>query len=135
MTHPTKWKVTGGLPLRLVTAASLLTLVACASTPPHPTAALQAAEQAITSAEQARVADFASPELTEARTKLTAARAADQQQQMVVAQRLAEQARADAELAFAKAGAIKAMKVNEEMQQSNDSLNQEMMRNTGDAQQ
>jgi hypothetical protein len=121
------------LPLA-VAAAGLLALTACAAAPEHPTQALQAAEQAITTAEQARVADTASPELTEAREKLTAARAADQQEKMVLALRLAEQSRVDAELAFAKAGAAKAKLVNDEMHKSNNSLNQEMQRNTGETQ-
>lgn len=117
-------------PWRMATATGvLLTLVACASAPP-PTQALQAAEQAIRNAEQARVADHASPELAEARQRLTAARAAVVEEKMTKALHLAEQARADAELAIAKAAVVKAQAVNEDMRKSNTTLKQEMQRDT-----
>lgn len=120
------------LPL-LVTAAAagLFTLSGCMSPPPAPTQELQAAESAITAAEQARVADYASPELGEARDKLAAARTAVEQEKMVLAQRLAEQSRVDAELAAARSDAAKAKEVNDEMMKSTDSMKQEMQRNTG----
>lgn len=111
---------------------SLLLLGGCASKPVPPTAELQAAEQAITSAERARVADYASVELSEARDKLSAARSAVQEEKMVKAQRLAQQARVDAELASAKAEVAKARVVNEQMQKGTDTLKQEMQRTTGD---
>lgn len=121
-----------GQGLRLsAAAAALLALAACAFAPVPPTEALQAAETAISNAEQARIADYASPELGVAREKLTAARAAAQREEMTLAQRLAEQSRAEAELASAKAGASKAKAVNDEMRKSTDSLKQEMQRNTG----
>lgn len=116
--------------LRVSAAVGLLTLAACASTPKAPDQALQAAELAITTAEQARVADYASPELGEARLKLSAARAAVQEKNMVQAERLAQQARADAELALAKADAAKAKAVNEELNKSTEILKTEMQRNT-----
>lgn len=121
-----------GLSLRLPAAAAVLfALAGCASAPKPPTEALQAAEQAIANAEKSRVADYASPELGEAREKLTAARSAVDKEQMVLAQRLAEQSRADAELASAKAEVAKARAVNEEMQKSTNTLKQEMQRNPG----
>lgn len=117
---------------RLATSATgLLLLAACASVPLPPTEALKAAEQAIASAEKARVADYASPELGQAREKLTAANAAVQKEDMVVAQRLAEQSRADAELALAKSDAAKAKTVNDEMKNSTEAMKQEMQRNPG----
>lgn len=94
--------------------AGILLLGACASTP-APQAALQAAEMAITSAEQARVADYAAPELGEARSKLTAARTAIQEKDMVLAERLAEQSRLGAELAIARVEVEKTKAVNDEM--------------------
>lgn len=106
-------------------------LSSCASPPKPPTQELQAADLAINTAEQARVADYASPELGEAREKLTAARVAVEKKDMVAAQRLAEQSRVDAELALAKANAQKAKAINEEMQKSISTLKQEMQRNTG----
>ncbi len=80
------------LTTRALAAATLggsLLLSACASTPPAPIVALQAAEQAIATADRTRVADTSSPELNEARVKLTAAQAAAQQERMVEAERLA----------------------------------------------
>lgn len=118
--------------LRLLAAATgLLTLAACASAPPAPAHALQAAETAITSAEQARVADYASIELNEARENLAAARKAVQDEDMARAERLAEQARVNAELASANAGLTRARAINEEMQISIDVLKQEMQRGPG----
>ncbi len=111
--------------------AGVMALAACSSTPKPPTEALQAAEQAIETAEQARVADYASPELGEAREKLTAARMAVQEEEMERAQRLAEQSRADAELALARAQASKANVVNDEMKKSTSTIKQEMQRNPG----
>lgn len=121
------------LSLRLAPAfAAWLLLSACASTPQPPTSDLQAAEQAIASAERARVADYASVELSVSRDKLSAAHNAVLEENMVEAQRLAQQARADAELASARAELAKARVVNEQMQNGTDTLKQEMQRKTGD---
>ncbi len=129
MTHTIK---TGRL---IVTAAAgLLMLGACASVPQPPTADLQAAELAIANAERARVADYASVELSEARDKLRAAHSAVEQENMVLARRLAEQSRVDAELASARAETARAGVINDEMRESTDTLKQEMQRNTGDQQ-
>jgi methyl coenzyme M reductase subunit C len=121
-------------PLRFAAVAvSLLALAACAAAPQTPNQEIQAAEMAIASAEQARVADYASPELGEAREKLTAARSAVSEKKMDVAKRLAEQSRVDAELASAKASATRAKVVNDEMLKGTDTLKQEMQRNTGES--
>lgn len=114
------------------TFTALLLLSGCASTPKPPTSALQAAEQAIASAERASVAEYASVELSAARDKLSAANRAVQAEKMVLAQRLAEQARADAELASARSEEAKARVVNEQMQKGTDTLKMEMKRKTGD---
>lgn len=118
--------------LRLTTAITVLfSLIACASPPIPPTQELAAAELAINNADRARIADLASAELREARTKLNAARDAVRQEKMILAQQLAEQSRADAELAVAKAEAAKAKAVNDEMQKNIDIMKQEMQRNRG----
>lgn len=106
----------------------------CSSQPEAPDQALQAAELAIATAEQARVADYASPELGEARDKLTSARAAVAKEEMVSAKRYAEQAQVDAELATAKAEAAKAKAVNDELGKNVDTLQQELQRKSGGAQ-
>lgn len=119
--------------LAALTVSGVL-LSACSSTPKAPDQALQAAELAIATAEQARVADYASPELGEARDKLTAARTAVAKEEMTTAARLAEQARADAELAIAKAEAAKAQAINDELGKSVNTLEQELQRNSGGVQ-
>lgn len=108
-----------------------LFITGCASTPEPPTDALQAAQLAIESAEQARVADYAPTELRDAREDLAAARTAVQDEDMLLARRLAEQSRANAELASAKAEEAKARAVNDEMQKGIDALKQELDRNSG----
>lgn len=120
--------------IKLSALTAVLMLGACASVPP--TAALRAAETAIAIADRERVADYASPELTEARQNLTAAKLAAAKadasdEDMVLAQRLADQARVNAELATAKAESMKAKAINDEMQKGIDTLKQEMQRNSG----
>ena len=112
-------------------AVIVLVMSACAAAPMAPNEELRAARTAIESAEQARVADYASPELGEARDKLSAANAAVQLEDMTVARRLAEESQADAQLALARSQATKARLVNEEMLHSTSSLKEEMQRNTG----
>jgi Domain of unknown function (DUF4398) len=108
-----------------------LLLAACASTPPVPTVALSSAKQAIAAADQLRVADAASPPLSEARDKLAAADTAVQEKRMADAERLAKESRVDAELASAQITASKEQAVNDEMIHSTDTLSQEMQRNSG----
>ena len=121
------WRVAG-------LSVALLLISACAAAPIAPTAELQAAETAIKAAEQARVADYASPDLAEARNKLNAANASLQLKEMDMARRLAEQARVDADLALARSQATKAKVVNDEMLKGTQSLKQEMQRTTGEQQ-
>jgi phage-related tail protein len=120
---------------RLRTAAALagvLVLAACASAPPAPTASLQAAQQAISTAERAEAGRYAAGELGEARTKLVSANTAVSEQRMIMAQQFAEDSRAEAELAAAKATDVKAQEVNEEMKRSTSTLVEEMRRTSGD---
>jgi hypothetical protein len=115
----------------LIGLGGALMLAACASTPPVPTVALASAKQAIAVADQARITDAASPELSEARDKLAAAQTAVQDKRMVDADRLARESRVDAELATAQAAASKDRAVNDEMIHSTETLSQEMQRNSG----
>lgn len=112
----------------LILPTILLSVTACSSVP-APVAELQAAEQAILTAEQARVNTYAATELSEARKKLQDARAAVVQKDMLLASRLAQQSKLDAELAIARAGAAEALSVNDEMKKSTEILQQEMLRN------
>ena len=116
-----------------VVAMALLVLAGCASTPPVPETNLQAAQQAIGNAERVEAAKFAAAELDEARGKMSAAQRAVDDKQMVLAARLADESRADAELASARAGVAKANAVNQDMKRSNDTLIEEMQRKTGDS--
>jgi len=109
-------------------------LSGCSSQPEAPHQALQAAETAIATAEQARVADYASPELGQARTNLTSAHTAVAKEEMVAAERYAQRAQADAELATAKAEAAKAKAVNDELGKNVNTLQQELQRKSGGVQ-
>ena len=115
----------------MLLAAAVLGLSACASTPPPPTDAINAAERAVKTAQDAGVVDYSSPELKSAREKLVQAREAVARDDMAAAAVLAEQARLDAELATAKTAAAKAQSVNDEMKKSNETLQQELNRNGG----
>lgn len=112
--------------------ASAFMIAGCASSPPAPTAQLEAAQTAIASAEQAEAGSHAGTELAQARTKLASANAAVQQEEMIAAAQLADQSRAEAELASAKTAAVKAQAVNDDMNQSNSALVDEMQRTTGE---
>lgn len=120
-------------PLALV-LSGLVMLGACASTPPAPLASLQAAQQAIAAAERGEAARYAPGELGEAHAKLTLADTAITEKKMVIAEHFADQSRAEAELASAKASAVKADAVNDEMKRSNSTLVDEMKRGSGDKQ-
>lgn len=126
------WRAIRGLPVFIaLAAAGLLALAGCATPPVPPTEALQAAESAISNAEQARVADYASVELSMARQKLALANTAARNDQMVQAEYLAIEARTHAELALARAEERRAKAVNDDMQKSIDVLKEEMKRASG----
>lgn len=118
--------------LRIAVPALLLFLTACASTPPIPAASLQAAEKAILVAESAGAITHATAELDDARGKLDDARRAVGEEEMIVAGWLADEARANADLASAKTSAAKARAVNDDMERSTAVLIEEMQRKTGD---
>jgi hypothetical protein len=107
-----------GSPLRpLITAglaAIFLLAGACASTPPAPESALDAARVAILNAEK--------------REKLALADTAVKDEDMVAADRLAQESRVQAELASARTAAAKAASVNDEMRRGDDALAEEMQR-------
>jgi len=119
--------------LRFAVPAILFVTAACASTPPIPTASMQAAEQSIANAERVEAGTHAAAELSEARTKLAAAQMALGKKEMLSAGRLADEARAEADLAVARTTLAKASAVNSDMQHSNATLTEEMQRKTGDS--
>jgi hypothetical protein len=119
---------------RLLVAGAALALAACATTPQPPNDALQAADIAMASAETDHAADVAPLEMRTAHEKLAAAHADAQQtddERVLQARPLADEARADAELASAKAHLAKADAVNQELQKNNNTLHQEIQRGSG----
>ncbi|HEU4780245.1 MAG TPA: DUF4398 domain-containing protein [Steroidobacteraceae bacterium] len=116
---------------RIALPALLLFAVAAIAAPPIPTTNLQAAQQAIANAERVDASTHAGVDLGEARGKLAAAQRAVEDKKMVVAQQFADEARAGAELAAAKAGAVKALAVNEDIKRSTATLVDEMQRKSG----
>jgi hypothetical protein len=123
------------LDARLLFATGLLAalcLAGCAAAPPAPTASLQAAQQAIASAERTEAGRYATGELSTARTKLASADSAMSEKRMILAGQLADESRAEAELASARTSAAKATAVNDEMKRSTTTLVEEMKRSTGD---
>ena len=115
-------------------AGGVLIFAGCAAVPQPPTDALQAADIALASAEKDHAADYAPLEMRTAHEKLTAARANLEQpdeQRVMQARQLAEEARADADLASAKARLAKADAVNLELQKNNNTLRQETQRGSG----
>jgi hypothetical protein len=118
---------------RIALPTLLMFAAAAIAAPPAPVTNLQAAQQAIANAERVDAATHAGVELGEARGKLAAAQNAVQEKKMVVAQRYADEARAEAELAAAKAGAVKALAANEDIKRGTATLIEEMQRKSGDA--
>jgi hypothetical protein len=118
--------------LLIAVPAILLLTSACASAPPIPSASLQAAQQSIANAERVEAGAHAPVELGEARQKLSAAQTAVSEKKMLVAERLADESRAEAELAVARTGVAKANAVNADMEKSNATLVEEMQRKSGD---
>jgi uncharacterized membrane protein YeaQ/YmgE (transglycosylase-associated protein family) len=115
----------------LITAglASILMLFgACASTPPAPESALNAARVAISNAEKAEAGQFAGAELGEAREKLALADNAVRDEDMVMGERFARESQVQAELASARTAAAKAASVNEQLGRGADVLAEEMQR-------
>ncbi|WP_409525262.1 DUF4398 domain-containing protein [Nitrincola sp. MINF-07-Sa-05] len=127
-------KVSKSVPRLAIILTGTLLLSACASSPEAPTQSLQAAQQAITTAEQAGVADYSSIDLSKARAKLAAAHTAVEHDEMVRAEQLADEAFISAKLASARAKELKAEEVNTQMKASTETLKLEMRRNTGQQQ-
>lgn len=119
-------------PMHILAATlAVAALSACASTPPAPVAALDAARLAISNAERSDAGRYDAGNLAEARARLSMADSAVSRSRMIEAERLANESRADAELASATTGEKKAQAVNADMQRSNGSLIDEIQRNDG----
>lgn len=118
--------------LRIALPAALFLAAACASTPPIPSASLQAAQQSIANADRVEAGTHAAAEISEAKAKLAAAQRAVDEEKMLAAGWLADEARAEADLAVARTAAAKAEAVNADMKRSTATLMEEMQRKTGD---
>lgn len=124
LARSTKARVT----VLLVAAIGLSALVGCASTGERPDAQLATAQANIEQAQQAGANQHAAQPLSSAREKLSAAQAAVSRDEMVVAERLAEEAALDAELAGAMARNRKAELAVEELNETIEVLRDEIAR-------
>jgi len=93
---------------------------------------VRAAQEAISNAERVEAGRYAASELSAARTKLASADTAMGEKKYVLANRFADEARAEAELASARTATSKAHTVNDEMKRSTGTLVEEMKRGAGD---
>lgn len=114
---------------RLVLGALLAGLLAACSSVPRPTTEISAARTSIDSATQAGAADTAA--LARARDSLAAAELAAAKDDNLNARRLAELAKADAQLAETRAEAERSEQAALELETSLDSLRREMSRGSG----
>lgn len=116
--------------LRPVAGLGLLVmLAACASGAERPDQDLARAEAAIGQAEQAGARQYGPMVLDDAREKLAQARAAVAEEEMLVAQRYAEEAALAADLAAAKARTGKSQRAVDQLEKSIAVLREEIARN------
>jgi putative cell wall-binding protein len=114
-------------------AGTMLLVAGCASAPPAPSASLTEAKMAIQAAEKDEARQYAGAELDEARQKLIRADQAVVAEDMVLADRFAQESIVTANLASARSESAKAESINEEMRRSAKALAEEMRR-AGDQQ-
>jgi hypothetical protein len=127
----TMYRIPSKLYVQLPLAAVFLTglvLVSCATMPPETPTSVRAAQQAIADAERLEAARYAAGELSAARTRLASAQGAVNENKLVLANQLADESRAEAELAAAKTAEAKASAVNADMKRSTGALVEEMKR-------
>lgn len=110
-------------------AAALVLSGGCAGTPEAPHQALARAEAGIESAEQSGARQYGTEELDAAREHLRQARTAVDREEMIAAERHAEKAAVDAELAAAMARNQKAQASVRELNESIEILREEIARN------
>lgn len=111
-------------------AAVLLGLTACASEKTPATADVAVSRAAVANATSAGAADLAPAEMQSAREKMLRANKALEAKDYKLAQDLAAQASADAQLAQSKANSTKATAAADELQQSIRVLREELNRNS-----
>jgi putative cell wall-binding protein len=111
----------------------MLLFAGCATAPVPPTASLDQAKIAINAAEKDDARQYAGAELDEARQKLILADKAVAAENMVLAERFAQEATVTAQLAMARTESTKAEAINDDMRRSAKALSEEMRR-AGDQQ-
>jgi hypothetical protein len=111
----------------------MLLFAGCATAPMAPTASLNEAKLAIQTAEKDDASHYAGAELDQARQKLILADKAVAAEDMILAERFAQESTVTAKLAAARTEATKAVATNEEMSRGAEALLEEMQR-TGDQQ-
>jgi hypothetical protein len=119
---------------RFLVAGGVLAFAACAAVPQPPNDALQAADISVANAEKEHGTEYAPLEMHSAHEKLATAHESAQQpdeQHITQSRRLADEARADADLATSKARLARSEMVNQEMQKNGNALRQETQRNSG----
>lgn len=106
----------------------ILIFTGCASAPTVVPASLAEAKQAIEVAASEDASHYAAAELDEARQKLLSADKAFAADDVILADRLAQQSLVTAELATARTQKVKALAVNEELNRGLEALTEEMKR-------
>ena len=109
-------------------AGAMLLLAGCATMPTAPTASLDEAKRAIQAAEKDDASHYAGAELDEARQKLILADRAVEAEDMILAERLAQESTVTANLAAARTEATKAEALNKELSLGSEALIEEMQR-------
>lgn len=109
-------------------AAAVLLAAGCGGTAERPDQDLARAEAGISQAEQGGAEQYGAIELQSARDKLERARAAVAEEEMATAERLAEQAALDADLAAARTRSGKAELAVKELENSIAVLREELAR-------
>ena len=116
---------------RVIAAFALLVpalMVGCASKPPRPEAQLARAEASLVQAEQSGARQYSGTEYDSARDKLGEAKRLADKGETATAALLADQARADAELAAARSRHLAADKAAKEVRLGTESLQDETTR-------
>jgi len=110
-------------------AITLLLLAGCAASTPRPDSQLASAETSIELAEESGAREYGPTALERARTKLSLAQQAADRDENETALRLASEAELDAELAASQADRYKAEEALAEINQSIQTLREEIARN------
>lgn len=113
---------------KMLVLLAVFGLTACGTKYPPPESQVSLATSAVSQAESAGAYETAPLELKAARDKLNEAKQAMQKEDNLTAQRLAEQAILDANLAQAKARTVKSQKAVDEVKASIQTLQEEIER-------